>query len=49
MERPSELIKYGSFAIPIIVALIIGGVIRFLVVYSFYPEKHENINIDGKC
>ena len=49
MERPSELIKYGTLAIPIIVALIIGGVISFLVVYSFYPEKHENISIDGKC
>jgi hypothetical protein len=49
MERPSELIKYGTLAIPIIVALIVGGVISFLVVYSFYPEKHENINIDGKC
>jgi hypothetical protein len=49
MGRSSDLIKYGTLAIPIIVALIIGGVISFLVVYSFYPEKHENINIDGKC
>jgi hypothetical protein len=49
MEGPSELIKYGTLAIPIIVVLVIGGVISFLVVYSFYPEKHENINIDGKC
>jgi hypothetical protein len=49
LGRSSDLIKYGTLAIPIIVALIIGGVISFLVVYSFYPEKHENINIDGKC
>lgn len=49
MGRSSDLIKYGTLAIPIIVALIIGGVISFLVVYSFYPEKHENINVDGKC
>jgi hypothetical protein len=49
LGRSSDLIKYGTLAIPIIVALIIGGLISFLVVYSFYPEKHENINIDGKC
>ena len=49
MGRSSDLIKYGTLAIPIIVALIIGGIISFLVVYSFYPEKHENINVDGKC
>jgi len=27
----------------------VGGVSSFLLVYSFYPEKHENVNIDGKC
>ncbi len=29
--------------------LVVGGVSSFLLVYSFYPEKHENVNIDGKC
>jgi len=43
------LISYRTLAIPIILALVIGGVISFLVVYRFYPEKHENINLNGKC
>ena len=32
-----------------IMVLVVGGVSSFLLVYSFYPEKHENVNIDGKC
>ncbi|MFN2434526.1 MAG: hypothetical protein ABR515_04035 [Nitrososphaeraceae archaeon] len=41
--------NYTRFAIPIIAALIVGGLVSFFLVYSFYPEKHENIKIDGKC
>ncbi len=29
--------------------LVIGGIISFFIVFSFYPEKHENVSIDGKC
>ena len=29
--------------------LIIGGLVVFFIVYNFYPEKHENIKVDGKC
>jgi hypothetical protein len=29
--------------------LVIGGVISFFIVFSFYPEKHENVSIEGKC
>ena len=43
------MINYGLLAIPLIAILVIGGVISFFVVYSFYPEKHENVSIDGKC
>lgn len=43
------MINYGLVAIPLIAILVIGGVISFFVVYSFYPEKHENVSIDGKC
>ena len=43
------MINYATLAIPIMAVLAIGGVISFFVVYSFYPEKHENIKIDGKC
>ena len=43
------MVNYSILAIPIIGVLVIGGVISFFVVYSYYPEKHENINIDGRC
>lgn len=43
------MISYRTLAIPLILALVIGGVISFLVVYRFYPEKHENINLNGRC
>lgn len=43
------MINYGLLAIPLIAILVIGGVISFFAVYSFYPEKHENVSIDGKC
>ena len=35
--------------VPAIAILAIGGVISFLLAYSFYPEKHENVTSDGKC
>jgi len=43
------LVSFTRLGIPIIAALIIGGLISFLLVFNFYPEKHENIQIDGKC
>ena len=36
-------------AVSIIVILAIGGAISFGLAYSFYPEKHENVTVDGKC
>lgn len=43
------MINYTTLATPIIAILAIGGVIGFFIVYSYYPEKHENMKIDGKC
>lgn len=43
------MVNYGLIAIPLIAILVIGGVISFFVVFSFYPEKHENVSINGKC
>jgi hypothetical protein len=43
------MINYGLIAIPLIAMLVIGGVITFFIVFSLYPEKHENVSIDGKC
>jgi hypothetical protein len=36
-------------AVSIIVILAIGVAISFVLAYSFYPEKHENVTVDGKC
>ena len=43
------MVNYGLIAIPLIAILVIGGLISFFIVFSFYPEKHENVSIDGKC
>ncbi len=43
------MINYATLALPIIAVLAISGVVSFFAVYSFYPEKHENIKIDGNC
>ncbi len=43
------MVNYGLIAIPLIAMLAIGGVISFFIVFSFYPEKHENVNIEGEC
>jgi hypothetical protein len=43
------MIDYHKLAIPAIAILTAGGIISFLLAYNFYPEKHINVNIDGKC
>lgn len=41
-----DVTKLAVLAIAILAA---GGVISFLLAYSYYPEKHENVTVDGKC
>lgn len=43
------MIEYRKLAIPAIFILILGGVISFFLAFTFYPEKHVNVSIDGKC
>jgi hypothetical protein len=43
------MVNYGLIAVPLVAILVIGGFISFFIVFSFYPEKHENVSIDGKC
>jgi hypothetical protein len=43
------MLDITRLAVPAIAILAIGGVISFLLAYSFYPEKHENVTVDGKC
>lgn len=44
-----NLLNYSRLAIPLVAVLVIGGLVGFFIVYNFYPEKHENIRIDGRC
>lgn len=41
--------SHSRLVIPLVAVLIIGGLVVFFIVYNFYPEKHENIKVDGKC
>ena len=43
------MVDFRNLTIPIIIALILGGTISFFLAYSFYPEKHVNVKIDGQC
>ena len=38
-----------TLAFPGILALVAVGIVGFLLAFSYYPEKHVNVNIDGKC
>jgi hypothetical protein len=38
-----------KLAFPCIVALLAVGTAGFLLAFSYYPEKHVNVDIDGKC
>ena len=43
------MVDVTKLAVLAIAILAIGGVISFLLAYSYYPEKHENVTVDGKC
>ncbi|HEY9485919.1 MAG TPA: hypothetical protein VIQ04_04695 [Nitrososphaeraceae archaeon] len=38
-----------KLAFPSILALLAVGTAGFLLAFSYYPEKHVNVGIDGKC
>jgi len=42
-------VEYRKLSIHAIIIFVIGGVISFFLAFNFYPEKHVNVNIDGKC
>ena len=42
-------LSFYKLAFPGIVALLVIGTIGFLLAFSYYPEKHENVDIDGTC
>lgn len=43
------MVEYRKLSIHAIIIFVIGGVISFFLAFNFYPEKHVNVNIDGKC
>ena len=42
-------LSFYKLAFPGIVALLVIGTIGFLLAFSYYPEKHVNVDIDGTC
>jgi len=43
------LIRLQKIVIPGIVIGLVGGTIMFILAFSYYPEKHVNINLNGDC
>ncbi len=43
------MINLKKIVIPGIVMGLIGGTIMFILAFSYYPEKHVNINLNGNC
>jgi hypothetical protein len=42
-------LSFSQLAIPGILVLLVGGTIGFLLAFNYYPEKHVNVNVDGRC
>jgi hypothetical protein len=43
------MVDFRDLAIPAIIVLLVGGTISFFMAFSFYPEKHVNVKINGEC
>ncbi|MBA3284121.1 MAG: hypothetical protein H0U27_03545 [Nitrosopumilus sp.] len=43
------MISLQKIVIPGIVIGLVGGTIMFILAFSYYPEKHVNINLNGNC
>ncbi len=43
------MINSQKIVIPGIIIALIGGTIMLGLAFSYYPEKHVNINLDGRC
>jgi hypothetical protein len=42
-------LSFYKLAFPGILALLAVGTVGFLLAFSYYPEKHVNVDIDGTC
>jgi hypothetical protein len=43
------LINSQKIIVPGILTALIGGTIMLVLAFSYYPEKHVNINLNGRC
>ena len=43
------MVNSQKIIVPGIITALIGGTIMLLLAFSFYPEKHVNINLNGRC
>ncbi len=43
------MVNLKKIVIPGIVIGLVGGTIMFILAFSYYPEKHVNINLSGNC
>lgn len=43
------MVSSQKIIVPGIITALIGGTIMLLLAFSFYPEKHVNINLNGRC
>lgn len=43
------MVNFRTLTIPIIIISLVGGTISFFMAFSFYPEKHVNVEINGEC
>jgi len=42
-------LSFYKIAFPGILALLVVGTLGFLLAFSYYPEKHVNVSVDGTC
>jgi hypothetical protein len=42
-------LSFSKLAFPGILVLLVNGTIGFLLAFNYYPEKHVNVKVDGKC
>ena len=42
-------LSFHKLAFPGILILLVGGTIGFLLAFNYYPEKHVNVSVDGRC
>lgn len=43
------MVSFTRLGLPIIASLIVAGIVSFMIVFNSYPEKHENVQVNGKC